>query len=268
MRPSLGMADVMGAGPGGGGRRGGARQGAWPRRIAEALRRDLFALYAQPIVDVESGDTLRHELFLRMADGEDLVPAGEFLLAAEQAGSIRQIDRWVMERAIQFAAAGHPVDLNLSVRSADEELLAMMSREVGKTGADPARLVVELSEEQLAGGLRTGRDFVLGAHELGCRIALDGYIRGGRGRALLKALPIDFVKLGPLFVDRLAEDGRRRRKARNAAGKAHDDGQRVIAQGVEDLITLQLLPDLGIDEAQGYALGAPEPVESALRPTA
>lgn len=258
------MANVTGTRPGNEGRGAGTRRWGWSRRIAEALRRDLFVLHAQPIVEVASGETVRHELFVRIADDGNLIPAGEFVLAAEEAGSIQEIDRWVMERAIQLAAAGHPVDLNLSVRSADEGLLEMMRREVGESGADPARLVVELSEEQLVKDFETRRGFVLGAHDLGCRIALDGYIRGGRGRALLKALPIDFVKLGPLFVNGLTEDGRRRRKARNAAGKAHEDGARVIAQGVEDLVTLQLLPDLGIDEAQGYALGAPEPLESAL----
>ncbi|HEX3292729.1 MAG TPA: EAL domain-containing protein [Solirubrobacterales bacterium] len=258
------MAGVRGTGPGGERRPAGARRRGWSRRIEEALRRDLFVLHAQRIVEVASGDTLRHELFLRMAEGRGLIPAGEFVVAAEKAGSIREIDRWVMSRAIQLAAAGHPVDLNLSVRSADAGLLELMRRGVGETGADPTRLVIELSEEQLVKDLEAGSGFVRGAHEIGCRIALDGYIRGGRGRALLKGLPIDFVKLGPLFVNGLVEDGRRRRKARNATGKAHDDGLRVIAQGVEDLLTLQLLPDLGIDEAQGFALGAPEPVESAL----
>ena len=264
MRGSLVMAGVGGTGPGGEGRRAGTGRNHWPSRIDEALRRDLFALHAQRIVDVGTGETLRHELFLRLADGDQIVPAAEFVIAAEKAGSIRQIDRWVMGRAIRLAAAGNPVDLNLSVRSADEDLLALMRREVGDSGADPARLVIELGEEQLVAGIEAGRDFVTGAHELGCRIALDGYIRGGRGRALLRGLPIDFVKLGALFVNGLAEDGRRRRKARNAAGKAHDEGLRVVAQGVEDLVTLQLLPDLGIDEAQGYALGRPEPIEIAF----
>lgn len=261
------MADGRGAGPGGGGTGKGSRRG-WPRRIEEALRRDRFVLHAQRIVDVESGETVRHELFLRIADGEILVPAGEFVLAAEETGSIREIDRWVARRAIQLAAAGHSVDLNLSVRSADAALLELMRQTVEETAADPGRLVVELREEQLVKRLQAGRDFVSGAHELGCGIALDGYIRGGRGRALVKGLPIDFVKLGPRFVGGLVEDGRRRRKARNAARKAHEDGLRVIAQGVEHLMTLQLLPELGIDEAQGYALGPPEPVESALRPKA
>lgn len=258
------MADVSRTGPGGDERGTRARRRRWSRRIDDALRWDLFVLHAQRIVEVPSGATVRHELFLRMADGDELIPAGEFVLAAEKAGSIREIDRWVIGRAIRLAAAGYPVDLNLSVRSADENLLEMMRREVGETGADPARLVLELSEEQLLKGLKAGRNFIMGAHELGCRIALDGYINGGRGRALLSILPIDFIKLGPQFVNGLTEDGRRRRKTRDAARKAHDDGLLAIAQGVEDLVTLELLRDLGIDEAQGYALGAPEPVESAL----
>jgi EAL domain-containing protein (putative c-di-GMP-specific phosphodiesterase class I) len=258
------MADVRGTGPGREGRGAGARQLDWPRRIGEALRRDLFVLHAQRIVDVASGDTVRHELFLRMAENGGLVPAGEFVLAAEEAGSIREIDRWVAARAVDAAAAGHSVDLNLSVRSADDALLELIRERLRETGADPSRLVLELGEEQLTAGFKAGAGFVRGAHQLGCRIALDGFVQGGRRGVLLKRLPIDFVKLGARFVNGLAADGRRRRKARNAAARAHRTGQRVIAQGVEDLITLQLLQDLGIDEAQGYALGRPEPIESAF----
>lgn len=257
------MADVRGTGPGSEGGEAGARLD-WSRRIGEALRRDLFVLHAQRIVDVGTGETVRHELFLRMAENGNLVPAGEFVLAAEEAGSIREIDGWVVERAIEVAAAGHPVDLNLSVRSADDELLGLIRSRLAETGADPAGLVLELSEEQLLAGRGAGEGFVRGVHELGCRIALDGYIQGGRRSVLLKRLPIDFVKLGPRFVSGLAADGRRRRKARSATARAHRSGQRVIAQGVEDLVALQLLQDLGVDEAQGYALGRPEPLESAL----
>ncbi|HKH40524.1 MAG TPA: EAL domain-containing protein [Solirubrobacterales bacterium] len=258
------MADVRGTGPRSEGRGAGARRRDWSRRIEEALREDLFVLHAQRIVDVATGETVRHELFLRMVVRDGLIPAGEFVLAAEELGSIREIDRWVAGRAIEVAAAGHPVDLNLSVRSADDELLELIRLRIQGAGADPAYIVLELSEEQLVADLAAGEGFVRGAHELGCRIALDGFIQGGRRSALLKGRPIDFVKLGPRFVNGLAADGRRRRKARNAAAKAHASRQKVIAQGVEDLITLELLPDLGIDEAQGYALGRPEPLESVF----
>ena len=240
-----------------------ARQSDWSRRIGEALRKDLFVLHAQRIVDVASGEALRHELFLRMVDDDGLIPAGEFVLAAEELGSIREIDHWVVGRAIEIAATGHPVAVNLSVRSADDELLELIRRGTGETGVAPEKIVLELAEEQLRSGLGSG-EFVRGVHELGCRIALDGFVQGGRGAVLLKELPLDYVKLGGRFISGLAADGRRRRKARNATAKAHASGQRVIAQGVEDLITLQQLQDLDIDEAQGYALGRPEPVESAF----
>ena len=237
----------------------------WSRRLEDALTKDLFVLHAQPIVDVASGETVRHELFLRLAGGETLVPAGEFVFAAEELGSIGEIDRWVLSRAISLAAAGHALDLNVSVRSADEQLLELIRTGTGEAGVDPGQIVLELGERQLTAAPEPGARFVRGAHELGCGIALDGFVQGGRGTVLLRELPIDYVKLGARFVQGLADDGRRRRKARNAAAKAHANGQRVIAQGIEDLITLQLLQDLGVDEAQGYALARPEPVESLLR---
>ena len=82
------------------------------RRLCE---RNLFVLHGQRIVDVTTGETMRHELFLRMVGRQRLIPAGEFVMAAEEFGSIREIDRWVVGRAIEVAATGHPVDLNLSV---------------------------------------------------------------------------------------------------------------------------------------------------------
>ena len=114
----MAMADGRGTGPGGDGE--GARARDWSRRIEEALERDLFVLYAQRIVDVASGETLRHELFVRMVVGQELIPAADFVPAAEEIGLIQEIDRWVLSRALEVAARGDAVDLNLSLRSADD----------------------------------------------------------------------------------------------------------------------------------------------------
>src|SRR5262249_29329412 len=127
----------------------------WSRRIEDALARDLFALHGQRIVDVVSGATLRHELFLRMVDRKRLIPAGEF-------GSIQEIDGWVVGRAIEVAAAGHPVDLNLSLRSTDRTMLGLIRGELERTGADPSDVVLELSEPQLEAALDTGAEFIRG----------------------------------------------------------------------------------------------------------
>ncbi len=240
----------------------------WSRRIEEALERDLFVLHGQRIVDVASGATMRHELFLRMVDRRRLIPAGEFVMAAEEFGSIREIDRWVVARAIEVAATGLPVDLNLSVRSTDEAMVELIRRRLEETDADPHDVVLELSEAQLTEALDSAGAFVNAAADLGCQIALDGFVEGGPESFLLRRLPISYVKLGAPFIDGLAEDRGQRRSVSSAVLKAHRSGQRVIAQGVESLLTLERLGDLGIDEAQGHALGPPESLESLTGTTA
>jgi EAL domain-containing protein (putative c-di-GMP-specific phosphodiesterase class I) len=250
--------------PGGGRPRG--RPFNWPKRIAEALDRDLFVLHAQRIVDVATGETLRHELFLRMVYRKRLIPAGEFVLEAEKLGSIRAIDRWVAEKAIDVAAAGIPVDLNLSMRSTDAEMLSLIERRLDETGADPDDLVFELGETQLTGAIEAGSDFLEGVTELGCRVALDAFVDGGRDSYLLRTLPIAFVKLGPPFTAHLTSDRAQRRAVADAVHLAHSCGQRVIAEGVESMATLEFFEDLGIDEAQGNALGPPESLDLLLEP--
>jgi len=132
----------------------------WPRRIREALERDLFVLHGQRIVDVRTGATMRHELFLRMVDRRRLIPAGEFVPAAEEYGSIGEIDRWVVGRAIEVAATGWPVHLNLSLRSTDGAMLELIRERLEATGADPGDLIFELGERKLVAGPEAQRDFV------------------------------------------------------------------------------------------------------------
>jgi EAL domain-containing protein (putative c-di-GMP-specific phosphodiesterase class I) len=254
------MAAVTESAPGG----GAAGPLDWPSRIREALERDLFVLHGQRIVDVRTGATMRHELFLRMVDPGRLIPAGQFMLAAEEFGSIREIDRWVVSRAIEVAATGRPVHLNLSLGSADGALLELIRDRIETTGANPADLIFELDERQLVAALEEHRDFIRVASNLGCGIALDGFVDGGRGAFLLRRFPINYVKLGPDFVDGLDTDVSRREAVTAAAAVARRYGQLVIAQGVERVTTLQLLEGLGVDEAQGYVLGAPEPLDSLL----
>jgi|SRR5690242_421851 len=236
----------------------------WPGRIKEALDRDLFVLHGQRIVDVLTGATMRHELFLRMVGRDRLIPAGEFVMAAEEFGSIREIDRWVVTRAIDVAATGRPVHLNLSLRSTDAALLDLIQERLEETGADAGDLVLELGERQLVAAPEGQREFVRVASNLGCRIAIDGFIEGGKGAFLLKRFPINYVKLGPEFMEGLETEVARRRQVSMAAMTAHRHGQRVIAQGVERVTTLQLLEGLEVDEAQGFALGAPESLDTLL----
>jgi EAL domain-containing protein (putative c-di-GMP-specific phosphodiesterase class I) len=193
-----------------------------------------------------------------------LIPAVEFVPAAEEYGSIREIDRWVAARAIEVAATGWPVHLNLSLRSTDGAMLELIRERLEASGADPGDLIFEFGERQLVAAPEEQRDVVRMASDLGCGIALDGFVEGGRGAFLLRRFPLNYVKLGPDFIEGLETDAGRREAVAAAVLTAHRCGQRVIAQSVERVTTLQLLEYLGVDEAQGYVLGAPEPLDSLL----
>lgn len=88
------------------------------RVVREALDDDRMVLYAQPIVDLATGETVQHELLIGMLDREaNLIPPGDFLPAAELNGQIREIDRWVILEAARMIGGGQPVEINLSADS-------------------------------------------------------------------------------------------------------------------------------------------------------
>ena len=92
----------------------------WLGRIRDAIDDDRLVLYSQPIVDLLTGETVQHELLLRMR-GEDgtIMPPGEFLPVAERYGLISEIDRWVIRQAVDLAARGRrPSSTSPAPRSA------------------------------------------------------------------------------------------------------------------------------------------------------
>src|ERR671911_532063 len=235
----------------------------WSGRIRDALDRDLFTLHAQRIVDLSSGETLRHELLLRMVDEERLIPAGEFVMAAEESGSIGEIDRWVVGKAIEIAASGHAIHLNLSMRSIDAPLLDLIRDRLEEAGADPANLVVELVEGQLSDPDEEDAKFIRAVAELGCRLAVDNFT-GRDASSLLRRYPLSYVKVGPALVAGITARPEARQTVSGIVLAGHRAGQRVIGQGVESLASLTALEQLGVDEAQGHVFGPAEPVERAL----
>jgi EAL domain-containing protein (putative c-di-GMP-specific phosphodiesterase class I) len=206
----------------------------WPGSVKEAPEgAGLLVLHRQRIVDVRTGATVRHELFPRIVAGSRLIPAGEFVPAAEESRSIREIDCWVVGRAIEVAATGSPVHLNLSLLSIDEEMLELIRERLELTGADAGDLVLELAERQLLAASEEQLDLVQAGGDLGCELALDGDVEGGPDAFLLRRLPIDYVKLGSDFMGNLESDPARRSAVSGAALTAHRSGQLVIAHGVE-----------------------------------
>jgi EAL domain-containing protein (putative c-di-GMP-specific phosphodiesterase class I) len=230
-------------------------------RLRAALERDSLALYGQPILDLSSGTLVRHELLLRLIDGDEVISAREFLWAAEADGEITEVDRWVLGEAVALAAGGMAVSVNLSAESLMPWFVHFLQRQLATTGADPGKLVLEVSEAKLADDEARGREFVRALRELGCGLALDHFGARRNGWTRLRGLPADYLKIDAGFVRHLPRDLGSRRVIERMVELAHHADQVTVAKGVEDVATVQLLNELGVDQAQGYALGRPAPLE-------
>jgi diguanylate cyclase (GGDEF)-like protein len=239
----------------------------WLDRIQVALETDGFLLHAQPIVDLTSGDTVAHELLLRMAgkDGE-IIPPNAFLPVAERFGMVQSIDRWVIAHAIDLLR-GHRgrFSINLSARSlSDPDLMAFIADHVTHARIDPRALTFEITETAAVTNVGLARRFAEGLHDLGCRLSLDDFGAGFGSFYYLKHLPFDVVKIDGEFVsgcvqnrtDQLVIDA----VVRMAEGLSKD----TVAEFTGDRETAEFLQRAGVKCGQGFYLGRPVPIADVL----
>jgi EAL domain-containing protein (putative c-di-GMP-specific phosphodiesterase class I)/DNA-binding response OmpR family regulator len=238
---------------------------AWVERTREALEQDRLVLFYQPILHLRSDRISHHEALLRMVgrDGE-VIPPGAFLPLAEKSGMIRQIDRWVVRRAIQ-AVAEHrregrelSVAVNLSGRCfRDVELLERIQEDLEAAGADPSSIAFEITETEIIAGMEEAAEFMKALKEMGCRFALDDFGVGFSSLDYLRRLPADYVKIDGSFIRDLPRRDVDQRLVRSIVEMARALNKLTIAEFVGDAETLRLLREYGVDYAQGYHVGRP-----------
>ncbi len=237
----------------------------WVGRVRDALDEDRFVLYSQPIVPLNGGEA-GEELLLRMVDqkGQTISPK-TFLPVAEKYGLIAEIDRWVVRQAIGLTASGRRVDANLSAESMSNlDLLSLIERELYDTQADPANVVLEITETALMEDLAAGEAFARGLTELGCGLALDDFGTGFGSFTYLKSMPMTYIKIDIDFVRDIASNPANQHLVKATVGLAKDFGYETIAEGVEDAECLALLKEYGVDFAQGFHIGRPAPLDPVV----
>ena len=241
-------------------------------RIREALEADRLVLHSQPIVDLGSGRVARHELLLRMEteDGK-LLPAGEFIEAAERSGIVVELDRWVvahgLELMVERARAGSPISIHVNLSGAsitDLEVLAFIEGRLDEGGADPSRITFEITETAAIGGLETAAIFADRLTEFGCQVAIDDYGAGIGPFHYLKHLPFDLIKIDGHFVRDLPTNDVDQLTVKAIVGIARGLGKETIAEYVESERTETLLRSFGVDMAQGFHLGRPAELSEVL----
>ena len=196
----------------------------------------------------------------------------EFIPHVERTGLIRPLTRWVLDRALgeargwERAGRNIPVAVNVSARSLhDGRIVDDVEEALLTHDLRPERLVVEVTESAVMSDEGHAADVLSNLSSRGVAVAIDDFGMGFSSLNLLRRLPVRELKIDKSFVIGMAKEGGDERAfedtaiVRSTADLAHNLGLNVVAEGVEDQWTLDLLATFGCDQAQGYHIARPMP---------
>lgn len=244
--------------------------------LRRALRQDAFDLHYQPVIDLGRRSTVGFEALLRWNHPQrgPLSPA-MFIPVAEEAGLMVDLGTWVMRRALGQLAQwqkrlppGLPFSLSVNMapsQLADPELFRTIDRLLEETGADPARLKIEVTETALAGDADLVVQRLRGLREKGLSILIDDFGTGYSSLGRLQRFPIDGLKIDQSFIKPMLLDGDSAAIVRSIVALGRALGLALIAEGVEDEPCARELARLDCDFAQGYLFSRPLPEAQASR---
>ena len=244
------------------------RRLAMSDRIRRALARDDgFVLYEQPICALDSGEVDRTEILVRMPDGEGgLLQPSSFLPIADHFGLMPALDQWVIEHAIGLLAERQRsgirlgMEVNLSGTSiSDPAVIDFIAESVRSAGIDPTALIFEVTETEAIVNIDRARVLSRQLSSLGCKFALDDFGAGFGSFYYLKHLPFDVVKIDGDFIKALPTSTSDQLTVQAIVTIARGLGKRTVAEFVGNDRTVRMLREYGVDYAQGYHLGKPEP---------
>jgi len=244
--------------------------------LREALDKNRFRLYAQPILPLAIGPGQpRFEVLLRMLDEQgELVPPGKFLPAAEHYQLMPAIDRWVVEHTLRALDTQRDTlrqhvarfAINLSGQSVTDAGAAdFISAQIGATGIPADILCFELTETAAVANLKKADAFMQRLRQLGCQIALDDFGTGASSLAYLKNLPVSVIKIDGSFVRDALTNPRSESMVKAVAQLARAMGITTVAEYVETDDLRIRMANLGVDYGQGFAIGKPLPLEDVLQ---
>lgn len=233
--------------------------------LRRAIEENQLVLHYQPKAELATGRILCVEALVRWQHPDrGLVPPDEFIPFAEQTVLIKPLSEWVLNAAVRqirvWLDAGLNVEVavNLSMRNLqDPDLPDTIIRLLSAWAVSPTKLWVEITESSLMADPQRAMSVLTRLRSVGVRVSIDDFGTGYSSLAYLKRLPIDELKIDKSFVKEMATDSDDAAIVRSTIGLGHALRLSVVAEGIEDCKTRDLLIEQGCDVGQGYFLSRP-----------
>lgn len=239
-------------------------------RINAAIDNGEFELYYQPQVNMRSGEIIGVEALIRWRHPDKgMISPGVFLPAIEGHPTTLEIDKWVLQRAMQQMEewAGSGYTFNVSVNISGDMIQSLETPQLIKglldthPDANPKRLVIEILETSALQDINLVIQVMEECEAMGIRFAVDDFGTGYSSLTYLKRLPASELKIDQSFVRGMLQDPADLEILNSVLNMAKTFRRFTVAEGVETLEHAELLLQLGCDIAQGYAIAHPMPPE-------
>ncbi len=228
---------------------------------------DLFLCY-QPKLDLSSGHIKGAEALLRWRHPEKgMIPAGRLIEVAEETGLISNVTQWVINTALRECADYRRRGLNVGIsinfsahNLREREFVALVGQAVRLWEVPTDQIIIELTETAVMDDQPHAKDALQELKDIGVRLSMDDFGSGYSSMARLRDLSLDELKIDMSFVRNMLKAPVHERMVQSMINLAHGLDLSVVAEGVEDAVTMERLRAMGCDTIQGYLIGKPAPL--------
>jgi len=241
--------------------------------LSHAIDCGQLVVFYQPKILATSGEVCGLEALVRWNHPEyGLIPPDEFISMAEQTGAIQELTAWVMEESLHFLrrlhSRGMPITIAVNISShnlRDDRLKLLVEELLQHTGIAGHYLYLEVTEKVMMQDIHHDDNVLCALHSLGIKISIDDFGTGFSSLAHLNRLPVDEIKVDRSFVMPMRENHNEQAIVASIIQLAHTLDCSVVAEGVENTGTFELLKAMDCDIIQGYLLTEPRPPQEIER---
>lgn len=233
-------------------------------RLKEAILKDEFSLYYQPIYDIKENKIKGAEALIRWNADEGIISPTRFIPIAKRTGDIIEIDKIVFDKAIKYCKyiTTHSKDFIMSVNLSYKYLkqynfIDDLKSIIKKYDLDPKNLRVEVTEDEFIEDIVETTRILNEIRTLGISVSLDDFGTGYSSFNYLKQLPIDIIKIDRSLLYKVCTDEKSLNILSTIINLSHELGFIVVCEGVEEVEEFELLKTLGCDKIQGYYISRP-----------
>jgi diguanylate cyclase (GGDEF)-like protein len=234
-----------------------------------AVEQGNFVLHYQPVLNLRSGEILSVEALIRWPhETLGLVPPLKFIPLAEDAGLMQELTKWVLTEALaqcaRWRASGRTLTISVNITPKnllEDNFTELVEGLLAEHGLPGSALVIEITEGSIIDDFARSKSVIESLKNMGIVVSIDDFGAGFTSLAYLSSLAVGELKLDRTFITGLSGSGKERdlELVRATIQLGHDMDLRVVAEGIEDVGTLELLSELGCDLAQGYFISRPMP---------